>query len=39
MKLFYRKYGETGPPLIIVHGLYGSGDNWVTIARELSSHF
>lgn len=39
MKLFYRKYGETGPPLIIVHGLYGSGDNWVTIARELSSRF
>lgn len=39
MKLFYRKYGETGPPLIIVHGLYGSGDNWVSIARELSSDF
>jgi esterase len=39
MKLFYRKYGESGPPLVIVHGLYGSGDNWVTIARELSDHF
>ncbi len=39
MKLFYRKYGEAGPPLIIVHGLYGSGDNWVSIARELSSRF
>jgi esterase len=39
MKLYYRKYGEAGPPLIILHGLYGSGDNWVTIARELSSHF
>jgi esterase len=39
MKLFYRKYGESGPPLIIVHGLYGSGDNWVTIARELSARF
>ncbi|MCP4311374.1 MAG: alpha/beta fold hydrolase [Bacteroidetes bacterium] len=39
MKLFYRKYGETGPPLIIVHGLYGSGDNWVTLARELSERF
>ena len=39
MRLFYRKYGESGPPLIILHGLYGSGDNWVTIARELSGHF
>lgn len=39
MKLFYRKYGETGPPLIIVHGLYGASDNWVTVARELSAHY
>jgi pimeloyl-ACP methyl ester carboxylesterase len=35
MKLFYRKYGK-GPPLIILHGLYGSSDNWVTIAKNLS---
>jgi pimeloyl-ACP methyl ester carboxylesterase len=39
MKLFFRKYGESGPPLIIVHGLYGSGDNWVTIALELAEKF
>jgi len=39
VKLFFRKYGEAGPPLIIVHGLYGSGDNWVSIARELSDRF
>ena len=39
MELFFRKYGEAGPPLIIVHGLYGSGDNWVSIARELSHDF
>ncbi|HER07576.1 MAG TPA: alpha/beta fold hydrolase [Bacteroides sp.] len=39
MKLHFRKYGEAGPPLIILHGLYGSGDNWVSIARELSSDF
>ena len=38
MKLFYRKYGE-GPPLIILHGLYGSSDNWVTIAKNLSDSF
>jgi esterase len=38
MKLFYRKFGE-GPPLIILHGLYGSSDNWVTIGKQLGSHF
>ena len=38
MKLFYRKYGN-GPPLIILHGLYGSSDNWVTIAKKLSETF
>jgi esterase len=38
MKLFFRKYGN-GPPLFILHGLYGSSDNWVTIARSLSENF
>jgi esterase len=38
MKLFYRKFGN-GPPLIILHGLYGSSDNWITIAKKLSDSF
>lgn len=38
MKLFYRKYGN-GPPLVILHGLYGSSDNWGTIAKKLSDSF
>ena len=38
MKLFYRKFGN-GPPLIILHGLYGSSDNWVTIGKKLSDAF
>jgi esterase len=38
MKLFYRKFGS-GPPLFILHGLYGSSDNWVTIAKNLSDSF
>jgi pimeloyl-ACP methyl ester carboxylesterase len=38
MKLKFRKLGN-GPALIIVHGLYGSSDNWLTIAKELSNHF
>jgi pimeloyl-ACP methyl ester carboxylesterase len=38
MKLFFREYGQ-GPNLVILHGLYGSSDNWVSIARSLSSRF
>jgi esterase len=38
MKLFYRKYGS-GPPLIILHGLYGSSDNWVSVAKSISDRF
>ena len=38
MKLFHRKYGD-GPPLIILHGLFGSSDNWSTIAKHLSDTF
>jgi len=39
LELFYRKKGETGEPLVILHGLYGSGDNWMSIAGELSGRF
>ena len=38
MKLFYRKFGE-GPVLIILHGLYGMSDNWLSIGKALSEHF
>ena len=38
MNLFFREEGE-GFPLVIVHGLYGSSDNWLTVAKKLSSHF
>lgn len=36
MKLHYKAYGA-GPPLIIMHGLFGSGDNWRTIARLMET--
>ena len=35
MKLFYRTLGE-GPPLLVLHGLFGSSDNWQTHARVLA---
>lgn len=38
MKLFFRSYGN-GPPLIILHGLYGSSDNWISIARMVSEKY
>jgi esterase len=37
MKLFSRKSGH-GHPLIILHGLFGSSDNWFTLARTFSKH-
>lgn len=36
MKLFYREFGE-GDPIILLHGLFGSSDNWVSFSRKLSS--
>jgi esterase len=37
MKLYFNKTGA-GQPLIILHGLFGSGDNWTTFARSIASH-
>ena len=36
MNLFFRKTGS-GKPLIILHGLYGSSDNWHSIGRQLAA--
>lgn len=35
MKLFYRKFGQ-GQPLIILHGLFGQSDNWNSLAKQFS---
>lgn len=37
-KLNYKVYGK-GKPLIVMHGLYGSSDNWVSIARDLMDDY
>jgi pimeloyl-ACP methyl ester carboxylesterase len=38
MKLNYKKTGS-GKPLVILHGLFGSLDNWFSIAKELVEHY
>ena len=35
MQLYYKKFGE-GKPLIILHGLFGMSDNWMTISKRIS---
>jgi esterase len=37
MKLSFKQYGE-GQPLLIFHGLFGSGDNWTTHAKNWSEN-
>ena len=38
MSLFYHQSGN-GQPLIILHGLFGSSDNWRSIGNYLSRFF
>jgi pimeloyl-ACP methyl ester carboxylesterase len=38
MRLHFRTYGQ-GRPVIILHGLFGSLDNWHTISTRLASQF
>jgi len=37
LSLAATEYGE-GPPLAILHGLFGSGRNWAGIAQRLAAH-
>lgn len=38
--LNYLTYGvKSSPPIMIIHGLYGSGKNWGVIAKRLSDEF
>ncbi|MGH8551641.1 MAG: alpha/beta fold hydrolase, partial [Methylococcales bacterium] len=31
-------FGDKGPALLILHGLFGAGRNWTSIARKLAEH-
>lgn len=40
MKLNYKLYGERSRPcLVIIHGLFGSLDNWMSLAKKWSESF
>ncbi|MGE4585990.1 MAG: alpha/beta fold hydrolase [Mangrovibacterium sp.] len=36
MKLYYREEGKEGKNIVIVHGLYGASDNWLTVGKKLA---
>lgn len=38
MQLQYQRLGS-GQPLILLHGLFGSADNWGIVAKHFSQHF
>ena len=38
MKLAFKKMGS-GDPLIILHGLFGSSDNWQTLGKQFAEDF
>lgn len=38
MRLFFRHFGQ-GAPAIILHGLFGQSDNWLSIGKRLAEHY
>lgn len=38
LELNYKTFGQ-GNPIIILHGLFGTLDNWQTIAKQLAEHY
>src|SRR5579871_1836905 len=38
MKLAFKKFGS-GKPLFILHGLFGSSDNWQTLGKKFAESY
>jgi esterase len=39
MKLVYRTVGSGPKPLVILHGVFGSGDNWMTVSKSIDPDY
>lgn len=39
MSLAFIQHGENNPPLLVIHGLFGSGRNWGAIAKRLAHSY
>jgi pimeloyl-ACP methyl ester carboxylesterase len=39
MKLNYKRYGQSGDPVIILHGIFGMLDNWHSFASQLAEDY
>ncbi len=39
MQLRSRQYGSAGEPLVVLHGLFGSGENWHSVCQHLGAEF
>ena len=39
MELNYKKYGEGPDNLVILHGLFGSLDNWQSLGKKFGNYF
>lgn len=37
--IYAKTYGQVGPHIIIIHGLFGNSDNWHSIANTLSEQY
>ena len=38
LKLHYRQYSDSGAPLLVLHGLFGSLSNWSWHCKQLAQH-
>lgn len=38
IQLNFKTIGE-GKPLVILHGVFGSGENWLTVSKQFAPHF